>query len=60
MQVFVKAMYDAWCNGQDELEQLLRYEVFVSLACRQLHRSKDEMESYLFSQTWFRHPKELL
>lgn len=59
MQMFVKAMYDAWCDGQDGLDQARRYKVFVALASRQLHRSEDEIETYLKSQWWFKF-KELL
>ena len=60
MHMFVKGMYDAWCNGQDVLEQARRYDVFIALACRQLHRSKEEMEEYLKTQSWFKYPQELL
>lgn len=59
MYMFVKAMYDAWCDGQDALEQSNRYKVFVSLASRQLHRAENEMEEYLKTQPWFKYPKEL-
>lgn len=57
--MFVKAMYDAWCDGQDSLDQTNRYKVFVALASRQLHRSENEMEEFLKTQSWFKH-KELL
>lgn len=59
MYIFVKAIYDAWCDGQDGLEQSKRYKAFVALVSRQMHRTEDEMEEYLKSQTWFKYPKEL-
>ena len=58
MQMFIKAMYDAWCDGQDSLDQASRYKVFVALASRQLHRPEYEIEEYLKSQLWFKY-KEL-
>ena len=59
MQMFVKAMYHAWCDGQDSLDQTNRYKVFVTLASKQLHRTESEIEEYLKSQSWFKY-KELL
>lgn len=57
--MFVKAMYDAWCDGQDSLDQARRYKVFVALASRQLYRPEGEMEEFLKTQKWFKY-KELL
>ena len=59
MYMFVKAMYDAWCDGQDSLDQARRYKVFVALASRQLYRPEGEMEEFLKTQKWFKY-KELL
>ena len=56
MYHFIKAMYNAWCDGQDDSDIRNRYKVFILLACKHLHRSEDEITDHLKKQPWFKWP----
>jgi hypothetical protein len=58
MQMYAKAMYQAWCNGQDQMLIRSRYKVFIALASRNLSRSLDDMEQFLRTQSWFLKPED--
>ena len=58
MQMFAKAMYQGWCDGQDQMIARSRYKVFVALASRNLSRSSEDMEQFLRTQSWFLTPED--
>lgn len=60
MYYYIKAMYDAWCDGQELLDVKVRYKVFVKIASKQLYRSEEEIEAYLKQQSWFKYENLLL
>ena len=57
MSIYLKLMYDQWCNGQSELEIRERWYVFVEIAARVLHRTEQEVIDELKSTTWFKTDK---
>lgn len=54
MSVYLKLMYDQWCNGQSELEIKERYNEFVIRAASMLSRTEDEVLDELMSSSWFK------
>lgn len=56
--MYVKAMYDAWCNGQDQIDIIKRHMVFVKMTCRNFHRSEEEMLEWLKQHNWFLYEKK--
>ena len=56
MYIFIRTMYDSWCNYQDQDFIEEKYETFIDMACEALHRDKHEVRKFLFSQSWFNRP----
>lgn len=56
MSIYLKLMYDQWCDGQSNAGT--RYKVFITMAAKSLHRKEDEVEAYLITQKWFKYSKE--
>lgn len=54
MSVYLKLMYDQWIQGQSELEIKERWNVFVEIAARTLHRTEQEVIDELLSTNWFK------
>ena len=54
MSIYLKLMYDQWVQGQSELEIRERWNVFVEIAARTLHRTEDEVLEELLKTTWFK------
>ena len=54
MYLYLKVLYDQWCNGQDENSIAKRHEEFIDILHRKAGYPKDVAREFLYQQAWFK------
>ena len=61
MYLYIKAIYQAWCQGQTDDDIRERHQEFIASVSRAFAVSEREIWNHLESADWFKRPqKELL
>lgn len=55
MYLYVKGIYEQWCQGQDEATISIRHNDFIKLAARTFALSEEYMSDYLKDTSWFKY-----
>ena len=56
MYLYIKGLYQAWCQGQPDDEIRARHKEFVQKMCVTFACTEEDVLHHLQGADWFKHP----